>query len=116
MLGTALPDLKGALCGEFCDSRDACISVVLSIDSQQRQWPENGQVRASGIKAALNAPIADHNGGGTPINSDPPVVGRGTWPASRETDKKNTEMLISGGAKQGGHRLFYTVATVVKLS
>ena len=25
---------------------------------QQRQGPENGQVRASGIKAALNAPIS----------------------------------------------------------
>ena len=58
MLSTTLPDLKGALCGGFCDSRVAFISAVLSVDPQQRQGPENGQVRASGIKAALNAPIS----------------------------------------------------------
>jgi hypothetical protein len=58
MLGTTLPDLKGALCGGFCDSRVACISAVFSVDPQQRQWPGNGQVRASGIKTALIALIS----------------------------------------------------------
>ena len=54
LLGTTLPDLKGSRCGEFCDSRVACTSAVLSVDPQQRQWWENGQVRVSGIKTALN--------------------------------------------------------------
>jgi len=58
LLGTALPDLKGALCEGFCDSRVACISAVLFVDPQKRQWPENGQLRASSIKAALNAPVS----------------------------------------------------------
>ena len=57
MLSTTLPDLKGALGGNFCDSRFARISAFLSVDPHQRQGPENGQVRASGIKTALNALI-----------------------------------------------------------
>ena len=55
-MGAALSDLKGALCEGFCNSRVACISAVLSVDPQPRQWPETCQMRASGIKAALYAP------------------------------------------------------------
>ena len=59
MLSKTLPDPKGEFCGEFCVSPIARISAVLSVDSQQRQGPENEKARASGIKAALNGAISN---------------------------------------------------------
>ena len=53
MPSTTLPDLKGALCGGFCDARVAFISAVLSVDPQQRQGPENEEASASALNPGL---------------------------------------------------------------